>query len=149
MWMKPACMSPFGASYPFTRCGMIAEFEFVSRIFHAQRREYIFLNKLVVRLQCDLFDQLSQHIARIAVTHLLSRLEIQRLGAKSCHPFLGRRGERFLGLIVWKSGKAGDSGSVRQQMENRDLVPRGWRVRHIFLHRVIHLQLAAFFQQKD
>src|SRR5260370_32274941 len=118
MWMKPACMSPFGASYPFTRCGMIAEFECVSRIFHAQRREYIFLNKLVVRLQCDLCNQVSQHIARIAVTHLLSRLEIQRLVAKSCPQFLGRRGERVLGVIVWQSGKAGGSGNVRPQSES-------------------------------
>src|SRR5260370_42116999 len=108
MWMKPACMSPFGASYPFTRCGMIAEFECVSRIFHAQRREYIFLNKLVVRLQCDLCNQVSQHIARIAVTHLLSRLEIQRLVAECCHQFLGGAGDRVLWLTVSKTGKVGD-----------------------------------------
>src|ERR1700730_9192875 len=101
---------------------------------HAQRRKDVLLHEGFITLPADLLDQITeQHVPGVTVVPLLARLEIECFVEISRDQFL-RRGWKRLGLaVIGKARETRDTGSVREEMEDGDLVPCSGRIRHVLL----------------
>jgi hypothetical protein len=122
----------------------------VARILHAQRCEDVFLHESCIALSTDLLDQITeQHVSGVTVAPLLTRREIEWFIAEARHQFLRRGFEGLRLFVVGETCEAWDTGGVRQHVEDGDLVPRGRRIRHVFLHRILNFQFSPLLEQQD
>jgi transposase len=95
----------------------------------------VVLHKVRVAFAADFLNQVSQQdVSGIAVTPFLARLEIKGLVAEARDELRRRCREGFELCVIREACEARDSGRVRQQVEDCDLIPRRRGVRHVFLH---------------
>ena len=122
----------------------------VSRVLHAKRREDVVGHELLVARAGHLLDHVPEHeIARVAVAHFLAGGEIERLVAHRRDRLRDGRVPELQRVVVRQAGEVGNPGRVRQQVEDRDPVPRRGRFGDVFPDRVLELQLAAFLEQQN
>jgi hypothetical protein len=88
-------------------------------------------------------------ITGVAVFEFGAWFKLQRFVFESLDRLFGRGCFLFKFRKVGKFGKIRNARRVREQVEDRDLIPSGGRIRQIFLYQVIRFQFAAFFEQQD
>ena len=122
----------------------------VSGVPHTHRVEDILFQELSIALTRNFLDEVSQeHIAGIAISHLAARLELERLIAEARHELLGRSCRSFQRGVLREAGVVRDPGRMREQIEDRDLVPCRRRIAEVLLDRRLDLELAALLQKQD
>ena len=88
-------------------------------------------------------------IPGVAVAHSLAGGEVERLVAHGHDRLRDRRVFRLQRLVIRKVGEVRNPRRMRQQVEDRDRVPRRGRVGHVLFDRIVERQLAAFREQKN